>query len=169
MLKSKIRVHAPYRAMFQVVSKEVTVTSDKKKKEVRKVDILKPTSKCDERGSLLVLNIDQFSGKSFLLNPQGFPMNDIMIYEQAQSADVAEKVLRRINVLHPNNIDQNLTPEEMFEQIVPANYGSPAEFVRCSQIFANKYYARHPLNKPEDKVEDPSTVTFKPEDNPNVE
>ena len=142
MITSKIRRKAPYGAMYTVTQKEVTVVDDKKKKKVVPISVLVPNSQIDDKGRLLVLPIDQFSGRPFCLNPQGFPMNDIMIYEQSQSASVAESALRRINILHPESIDQNLSPEEMFERIVPANWSSPAEFVHASKAFANKFYAR---------------------------
>ena len=142
MITSKIRRNAPYGAMYTVTQKEVSVVDDKKKNKVVSVSAVIPNSQMDDKGHLLVLPIDQFSGRPFCLNPQGFPMNDIMIYEQSQSASVAESVLRRINILHPENIDQNLSPEEMFERIVPANWSSPAEFVQATKIFSQKWYAR---------------------------
>lgn len=142
MITSKIRRKAPYGAMYLVSQKEIEIENDKKKKEVRTVVQIVPNGQVDKRGALLVLPVDQFSGKPFCLNPQGFPMNDIMIYEQSQSSSVAESALRRIHVLHPDNIDQSLTPDEMFERIVPANWSSPAEFVHASKIFGQKWYAR---------------------------
>lgn len=142
MITSKIRRKAPYGAMYTVTTKEVTVNDDKKKKKVVSVPALVPSSQMDDKGHLLVLPIDQFSGRPFCLNPQGFPMNDIMIYEQSQSVSVAESALRRIKVLHPDSIDQNLSPEEMFEHIVPANWSSPAEYVHASKAFTQKWYAR---------------------------
>ena len=143
MITSKIRRKAPYGAMYLVSQHEIEVKSDDNKK-AKKVTINKlvPNGQIDERGMLQVLPIDQFSGRPFCLNPQGFPMNDIMIYEQSQSSSFADSVLRRINVLHPESIDQNLSPEEMFERIVPANWSSPAEFVQASKIFASKWHAR---------------------------
>ena len=142
MITSKIRRKAPYAAMFTVIHKEVTVVDEKKKKKVVPVSIVSHNSQMDDKGHILVLPIDQFSGRPFCLNPQGFPMNDIMIYEQSQSVSVAESALRRIKILHPENVDQKLTPEEMFERIVPSNWSSPAEFVHASKAFANKFYAR---------------------------
>ena len=132
MITSKIRRKAPYGAMYSVITKEVTVDDDKnkKKKKVISVPAVVPNSQMDDKGHLLVLPIDQFSGRPFCLNPQGFPMNDIMIYEQSQSVSVAESALRRINVLHPESIDQNLSPEEMFEHVVPAKvYNSEEEAI----------------------------------------
>lgn len=140
MITSKIRRKAPYGAMYTVTQKEVTVVDDKKKKKV--VSVVVPNSQMDDKGHLLVLPIDQFSGRPFCLNPQGFPMNDIMIYEMSQSASVAESALRRINILHPESVDQNLSPDEMFERIVPANWSSPAEFVQASKAFSQKWYSR---------------------------
>lgn len=110
----------------------------------------------------LVLPIDQFSGRPFNLNPQGFPMNDIMAYEHAQSDSYAESVLRRINVLHPDSVDQNLSPDEMFEQIVPSNWSSPAEYVRASKMVTERWFARHKAadSKSDSDSGENSTIKF---------
>lgn len=143
MITSKIRRKAPYGAMYLVSQKEIQVQDgDSKKKKTVTVNKLVPNGRVDSRGMLMVLPIDQFSGRPFCLNTQGFPMNDIMIYENSQASSVAEAALRRIHILHPDNIDQSLTPDEMFERIVPANWSSPAEFVEASKIFASKWHAR---------------------------
>ena len=42
------------------------------------------TSCIDEKGLLQRLAIDQFSGKRFMLNENGFPMNDIEAFETSQ-------------------------------------------------------------------------------------
>lgn len=86
-------------------------------------------------------------------------MNDIMIYEQSQASSVAEAALRRIHVLHPDNIDQNLTPDEMFERIVPANWSSPAEFVQASKIFGQKWYAREQEKAAKAAPADPESLS----------
>ena len=107
MITSKIRRSAPYGAMFMISQAEIEVITDKKKTETKVVDLVSFSGQVDNHGVPLVLPIDQFSGKSFCLNSQGFPMNDIMAYESAQSNSFAETVLRRINILHPeSNSDQ---------------------------------------------------------------
>ena len=168
MITSKIRRSAPYSSMFavsqvecvQLVEKEDKNGNKKIVKDKVNVNVLTFNGQVDRRGVPLVLNVDQFSGKPFCLNPQGFPMNDIMMYEGAQSSSFAETVLRRINVLHPESIDQNLTPEQMFEQIVPANWSSPAEFVRAAKIFAEKWYAQQSSKKDSDPAQDPNVIKF---------
>lgn len=176
MITSKIRRSAPYSSMFAVsqlecvhdVEKEDKKGNKKVVKEKTTINVVTFNGQVDKRGVPLVLNVDQFSGKPFCLNPQGFPMNDIMMYESAQSASFAESVLHRIQVLHPESIDQNLTPEQMFEQIVPANWSSPAEFVRASKIFAEKWYARQNAKKDVDPEPDPNVIKFKdPDSNPS--
>lgn len=175
MITGKIRRSAPYSSMFAVSQVECVHSYEKEDKKGNKnvvkekatVNIVTFNGQVDKRGVPLVLNIDQFSGKPFCLNPQGFPMNDIMMYEGAQSSSFAETVLRRINVLHPDAIDQNLTPEQMFEQIVPANWSSPAEFVRAAQIFAQKWYAHQKQLKDPEPEPDPNVIKFKdPDPNP---
>lgn len=98
------------------------------------------TSCTDEKGLLQKLSIDQFSGKRFLLNENGFPMNDIEAFETSQSDSVAQAVLQRIKEIHPENIPQNLTAEQMFSRVIPANWSSPAEFQRASRMFAERFY-----------------------------
>ena len=44
------------------------------------------------------LNVDQFGTAKQLLNPCGFPQNDIMAFENAQSESVARTILQRISV-----------------------------------------------------------------------
>lgn len=98
------------------------------------------TSCTDDKGLLQRLSIDQFSGKRFMLNDNGFPMSDIEAFETSQSDSVARAVLQRIKQIHPESISQNLTPEQMFSRVVPANWSSPAEFVRASKKFAECCY-----------------------------
>lgn len=98
------------------------------------------TSCADENGLLQPLNVDQFSGKIFMLNENGFPMNDIEAFETSQSDSVARVVLQRIREIHPESIQQNLSAEQMFSRVMPANWSSPAEFVRASKMFAERFY-----------------------------
>lgn len=101
-----------------------------------------PLYKARKNNSKVVdtLDVDQFSGQKFMQNPQGFVMNDIMVFEECQSDSVARAVLNRIKVLHPESISQDLTPDEMFASIIPANYGSPAEFVSAHKAVAERVY-----------------------------
>lgn len=98
------------------------------------------TSCTDEKGLLKPLNVDQFSGKTFMLNDNGFPMNDIEAFETSQSDSVAQAVLQRIKEIHPQAIEQNLSAEQMFARVMPSNWSSPAEFVRASKLFAERFY-----------------------------
>lgn len=94
-------------------------------------------------GSLLELDVDQFAGQKFMENSNGFIANDIMVFEQCQSDSVARAVLSRMKVLHPQSIDQNMTVDEMFENVLPSNFGSPAEFVSLHSFMAQKAYDRY--------------------------
>ena len=85
MITSKIRRTAPYGAMFMISQAEIEVKTDKKKAKTKVVDLVSFSGQVDSHGVPLVLPIDQFSGKSFCLNPQGFPMNDIMASEPVQT------------------------------------------------------------------------------------
>lgn len=120
------------------VAMVVDGSPDKKKKVASERLVF--TSCTDEKGLLQPLPIDQFSGKRFMLNDNGFPMNDIEAFETSQSDSVAQAVLQRIREIHPESIPQNLTPEQMFSRVVPANWSSPAEFVRASKMFAERYF-----------------------------
>ena len=92
----------------------------------------------DENGNIDILPVDQFSGKSFMLNPCGFPMNDVMAFEESQSDDIARAVLARTQVYDKGQGD-GLSLEERFAAIVPATWSSPAEFVRAQTSFAKMY------------------------------
>lgn len=118
----------------------VTMVVDGSKKNKQASERLVFTSCTDEKGLLQPLNIDQFSGKRFMLNDNGFPMNDIEAFETSQSDSVAQAVLQRIKEIHPDSIPQNLTPDQMFSRVMPANWSSPAEFVRASKMFAERYF-----------------------------
>ena len=86
----KIRSCAPYSAMVETLQVEVE-TDDKKSVLVDRIVSSAPRS---EHGDPVLLPIDQFSGKSFMLNPCGFPMNDIMAFESVQSDQLARSVLQ---------------------------------------------------------------------------
>lgn len=93
-----------------------------------------------EDGTVIELDVDQFSGQSFMTNPNGFIMNDIMMFEECQSDSVARAVLNRLKVLHPQSLDQRMTLDQMMAHCVPSNYGSPAEFVSANKSVAEKCY-----------------------------
>lgn len=89
------------------------------------------------------LDIDPFGTSKKLLNPCGFPMNDIMAFENAQSESVARTILQRINVIKDTGLtNDGRTIDEHFEDLCPANWSSPAEYVRYQQKLATNYYNR---------------------------
>ena len=103
-----------------------------------KVSLVYPRRK---DGSLKELDVDQFSGQPFMLNANGFICNDIMMFEQCQSDSVARAVLSRIKVLHPEAISQDFKLDDMMDLAVPANFGTPAEYVTLNKGFAEKVYS----------------------------
>lgn len=97
----------------------------------------------DDEGRPSVLNVDQFSGLPFMLNSSGFVMNDIMMYEQAQSDSVARSVLARIKEIKPQSLgDEEFSMTEAFERICPPHFGSPAEFLAYQEKIAELDYHR---------------------------
>lgn len=118
----------------------VMLVTDGTGKKKGNADRIVHTSCTDENGFLQLLPIDQFSGKRFLLNENGFPMNDIEAFETSQSDSVAQAVLHRIKEIYPENLPQNLSAEQMFSRVMPANWSSPAEFQRASRMFAERFY-----------------------------
>lgn len=110
----------PYTSMFSNSDRGV----------VRKV-AKRDTGAADE------LPVDQFSGKRFFRNDCGWPMNDIMAYEESQNDTIAQAVLRRINVMPSNLGDKCESLQERFDTIVPSNWSSPAEYVGISKRLAS--------------------------------
>lgn len=89
------------------------------------------------------LDVDPFGTSRRLLNPCGFPMNDIMAFETAQSDSVARTILQRIKVLPDSGLTEDgRTVDEHFEDICPSNWSSPAEYVRYQKMVAEHYYKR---------------------------
>lgn len=86
----------------------------------------------NDDGTAKVVNVDQFSGQPFMENENGFICNDIMQFEQAQSDSVARAVLSRCQVLKSPSLPADMSLEQAFKQVVPANWSSPAEFVRAN-------------------------------------
>lgn len=89
------------------------------------------------------LNVDQFGTAKQLLNPCGFPQNDIMAFENAQSESVARTILQRIYVNKETGVvNDGRTIEEHFADLCPSSWSSPAEYVRYQQKVAENYYKR---------------------------
>ena len=93
-----------------------------------------------EDGSPKVVNIDQFSGQPFMTNTEGFIINDIMAFEESQSDTVARSVLARIKVIKSDSLPADMPVGEAFKRVLPASMQSPAELVRCEQVFAEQMY-----------------------------
>lgn len=91
-------------------------------------------------GSVKELDVDQFSGQPFMQNSNGFICNDIMMFEQSQSDSVARAVLERMKVLHPDSYPQDMDIEQMMSCAIPANYGSPAEFVSSQKMIQENLF-----------------------------
>lgn len=124
-----------------MVFEKVVESLDKKKNKVFSIVFDYP--KREDGVTPIQLDVDQFSGQPFMLNANGFICNDIMMFEQCQSDSVARSILQRLKVLHPESLPQNLTIDEMMSSIVPANYGSPSEFVSAHKVIAQKLYKLH--------------------------
>lgn len=123
--------------MFETFQKKVA--GEGKKSSV--VSGFIPRAPRNEHNALVCLPVDQFSGKSFLRNSCGFPMNDILAFETVQSDQLARAVIHRTQILDlPKN--QEMSDEDVFATIVPSNWSSPAEFVRASQKYAQYAYAK---------------------------
>lgn len=139
MKRFNIRSVAPYGAhMVEYQVEHSTKKGDKSDNIVESAFALDVPLNDD--GSPNVLPIDQFSGKSFLLNECGFPTNDIMAYEEAQNDALARTVLSRLNMQAQNRGD-GLSLQQRFDRICPANWSSPAEYVRMSKRLAEMQYA----------------------------
>jgi len=95
------------------------------------------------KGNAKLLDIDSFSVQPAMLNCYGFPMNDIMAYETSQSESVARSVIQRIKV-NPDMPDTDLkkSVDEQFADLCPANWDSPAEFLRYNKSVAERAYKR---------------------------
>lgn len=134
----KLRSVNPYSGMFEEYQKKVK--DDKSKKEVVMTCLVSsaPRSVHDVPKPLPV---DQFAGQKFMLNASGFPMNDILAFESVQSDQLARAVLARTQILNmPKNTEMSL--DDQFAQIVPANWSSPAEYVRACKKFGQYAYVK---------------------------
>lgn len=137
MRTHKIRVSGCYSGMFETFQ-----TVDDRENKKKKTDVhFCVRSPRNSAGNIVPLPIDQFTGKHFLKNACGFPMNDILAFESVQSDQLARAVLQRTQILNlPKNSDIPL--EDQFATIVPSNWSSPAEFVRASKKYAQYVYAK---------------------------
>ena len=136
----KIRSVNPYSGLFEEYQKKVESGEGKNKK----TEVLTYVISSAPRSAHDVpkpLPVDQFAGQKFMLNASGFPMNDILAFESVQSDQLARAVLNRTQILNlPANKEMSI--EDQFATIVPANWSSPAEFVRASQKYAQFVYAK---------------------------
>lgn len=96
----------------------------------------------NEDGVRVVLNIDQFSGQSFMKNENGFIMNDIQAFNETRSDGIARTILSRCPVFQSDTIDDGLSVEERLSEIIPENACSPAEFLAVSKRIATIRYYR---------------------------
>lgn len=98
-----------------------------------------PTNK---DGEPIVLNIDQFSGQSFMKNENGFIMNDIQAFNETRSDGIARAILSRCPVFKSDTREDGLSVEERLSEIIPENACSPAEFLSVSKRIATIRYNR---------------------------
>ena len=113
-------------------------------------------------GSLNLCAVDEFSGQPFMLNENGFIMSDIQVFEEAASDSVARAALSRLQILHPDNAPLDTPVSDLMRQIVPANFSTPAEYLKIQEAFAKDWYARQVAAK-----ESEQTIDFKPSDVPD--
>ena len=133
----KTRINGCYSGMFETFQREVQ--GNGKKKSV--VTCFIPSVPRNVSDNIVPLPVDQFTGKSFMKNKSGFPMNDIMAFETVQSDQLARAVLQRTQIVNfPKN--QEMTLDEQFASIVPSNWSSPAEYLRASEQFAKMAYQK---------------------------
>ena len=93
-------------------------------------------------GSVKILPIDQFPAQKFMQNEDGWVMNDIQAYESTQNESVARAILQRCPIIAEDRQSDGLTWQERLQEIVPANFSSPSEFVAISKKIANIRYNR---------------------------
>lgn len=93
-------------------------------------------------GSIKILPIDQFPAQKFMQNVDGWVMNDIQAYENTQNESVARAILQRCPIIADDSTNDGLTWQERLQEVVPANFSSPSEFVAISKKIANIRYNR---------------------------
>lgn len=163
MKTHKLRVSDPSPMLKRTV--EISVSSADKKKN-KKISVVIPNLKQNDDGTFDLLPIDQFSGSNFMLNDCGFPMNDIMAYEETQNESIARAVLSRIKVVD-NGKPSELSLQEQFDNIIPANWSSPAEFLSLHEKFARMAFDKSHI--PSDIKPDPLSVDPEPDNVVNVD
>lgn len=134
----KLRSVNPYSGMFEEYQKKI---KDEKSNKVVVLTCLVSSAPRTVHDVPKPLPVDQFAGQKFMLNASGFPMNDILAFESVQSDQLARAVLARTQILDmPKNTEMSL--DDQFAQIVPANWSSPAEYVRACKKFGQYAYAK---------------------------
>lgn len=91
-------------------------------------------------GNYIGLAVDPLYSQHFMFNENGFPVNDIVMYETAQSETVANQILQRIQVLHPENAPSGQSLQDLMSQVIPANASTPAEFAKVQEKLATYWY-----------------------------
>lgn len=124
------------------------------------------TNLVDKDGNSTVLPIDQFSGHPLMLNSNGFIMNDIMVFEEAQSDSVARAALSRLRTVNFGSLPEDMPVSQAMQRIVPANWSSPAEYIRLERGFGELYYSELQAQKAAKQAKE-KTIEFDPGDNPN--
>lgn len=94
----------------------------------------------NSEGKYIGLAVDPLYSQHFMFNENGFPMNDIVMYETAQSETVANQILQRIQVLHPENAPSGQSLQDLMSQVIPANASTPAEFAKVQEKLATYWY-----------------------------
>lgn len=164
MKKFKVRTSVPSSMLYRTV--EVVVDDNQKKS--KKISCVIPNIPLNPDNTFKVLPIDQFSGKSFLRNPSGFPMNDIMAYEETQNESVARAILSRINIVN-NGKPADLSIQEQFDNIVPANWSSPAEYISICEKFGKMAYVKQMEKVRASQLNDDVNSDVKPDTVVNVD
>ena len=121
------------------------------------------TTLVNSKNELQVCPVDEFSGQPFMFNENGFIMNDVMVFENAESDSVARAALARIQILHPDNAPLGMTHEQLVHSIVPANFSTPAEYLRIQNELGKDYYNRIRLQAEKEQAAKvkPDTINFK--------
>lgn len=110
------------------------------------------------------LNIDNFSTRRQFRNVFGWPTNDIMLYETAQSESVARAILQRIPINKDTGlVEDGCSIDEKFADLCPANWSSPAEYVRYQKRVAQNYFERIEKKRVAAEKQKENTISF--EDN----
>ena len=96
----------------------------------------------DSKGNSMICPVDEFSGQPFMRNENGFIMSDIQVFEESVSDSVARAALSRLQILHPDNAPVGTSVADLMRQVVPANFSTPAEYLKIQENFAKVWYSR---------------------------